>query len=344
MNKNKIVMCSIGGVTLVAALVMGWFIWTAFEEKTEKLDDLETAKSNVQRINSAKISPERASVEALENNRRTLAIWKDEAFALASRGDINPTPVEGPEFKSRLVDEARAESGKPGGVEGKIVKEGFEFGFKDLISGGRMPENAQVPLLQRQWSDIKLFTDTLSSCGAFELQEVTIVPPKAEEPQREASGKRGPRGKKGAREEEKKPLAAEQAYEIKFTARPLPLVKIVNALSTCERFVVIDSMSCVRQADVLAEALGEKTAEAGGGGRRGGGRGARGTRQRRGLDAASSEAAEADGEAANKKGIVSDPASDKPFVVTMKITVYDFGTENNKDADAAATEKGEVEE
>lgn len=340
MNKNKIVMCSIGGVTLVAALVLGWLIWSAFEEKTEKLDDLETAKANVKRINSSKISPEQASVDALEENRRILAMWKDEVFALVAQGDIAPKPEQAAAFKATLTDEARAEASKPGGVAGKIVKDEFEFGFKDLITGGRIPEEAQVPVLQRQWSDIKLFTDTLSDCGAIELQEVVIVPPKAAEPRQEAGPRRGPKGRRGAKEEEKKPLAAEQNYEIKFTARPLALVKIVNALATCKRFVTIDSMNFRRVEDTLAVALGEKGAE----GARGGGRGHGGRRPARmqmSEMAAGQDGAE---ETARKKGLVIDPATDQPFAVTMKLTVYDFGTAGGEKPEDADEKKEEVEE
>ncbi len=342
MNKNKIVMCSIGGVTLVAALVLGYFIWSAFEEKAEKLDDLETAKANVKRINSSKISPEQASVDALEENRRILAMWKDEAFAIVSQGDIAPKPEQAAAFKATLTDEARAEASKPGGVAGKIVKDDFEFGFKDLITGGRIPEEAQVPVLQRQWSDIKLFTDTLSDCGAIELQEVVIVPPKAAEPRQEAGPRRGPKGRRGAKEEEKKPLAAEQNYEIKFTARPLALVKIVNALATCKRFVAVDSLNFRRVEDTLAAALGEKGAEGASGGRRGGGRGGRRPARMQLEDAAAGQ----DGaeETARKKGLVIDPATDQPFAVTMKLTVYDFGTAGDKPESAADEKKEEEEE
>ena len=94
MNKNKIIMASIGGVGLLAALVVGYLAYDGMSEKAEKLDDLETKKSQVKSINSGKISPEQAAVEAIDANRKKLAEWRAGAFALASRGDIGVNSVK----------------------------------------------------------------------------------------------------------------------------------------------------------------------------------------------------------------------------------------------------------
>ena len=332
MNKNKIIMCSIGGVALVASLVLGYLVWSAWEEKTEKEDDLETAKANVRRINSSKISPEQASLDAFEKNRRDLAIWRDEAIALSSRGDRSPRRDITPEaFKRLLVDEAREEARRPGGVDGKIVKDGFEFGFKDFISGGRMPESSQLDTLQRQWDDVKFFTDILSAAGVSELQEITIAEKKVE-----AAAQPQQRGhKRGAKKEpEKKAVAETQGYELKFTARPLAFVKTINAFAHAERFVSVDSFSCKRE-DALAAALDEKSSSSDAPATS-----SRRRRSRRAAEEAENAQQNEESASTNKKGLVIDPGSQAPFIVTMKLTVYDFGTAL-VDADA---EQKEVQE
>jgi len=328
MNKNKIIMCSIGGIAVLAALALGYLAFSAWQEKEEKLEELEASKGSVERIKKAAIAPTEQSLAAIEENRKALAIWRNEALAAASQGDISVDATITPEaFKRQIGDEAREEAHKPGGAEGKIVKEDFAFGFKDLIAGGSMPDRSQLPFLQRQWYDIKLFTDTLSESGAIELLEVSIAEKKVEEPV--AKPKKGARGKKA--EPEKKPVADAQSYEIKFTARPTALVKTINAFAMATRFITVDSLTCVRIEDTLAAALGDKDKDAAQ-------RPATRRRRRRGADAEEGAENAEEGETA-KKGLVIDPATESPFIVTMKLTTYDFGTK----AEAPAEVK-EVEE
>lgn len=331
MNKNKIVMCSIGGVALVASLVLGYLIFAAYTEREEMLEDLESSVSAVQRINSAAISPEQASVEAIEANTKNLTVWAAEAKHIASRGDMLFDASISPEaFKRQLVDEARDEASRPGGVEGKIVKDGFAFGFKDYISGGAMPEREKLAFLQRQWEDVKLITKLLSDAGVIEIVDITIGEKKLPEP--EAEQKRGARGKKA--EPVVKPQSDEQRFDIKFLARPPAFVRAVNALATAQRFITIDALSFGRAEDALAAALGEKgasAAAAGGGGGRGRGRRGRGAAVA--VEAAPEEGGDADS-GPRKKGLVVDPRTDVPFTVTMTLTTHDFG-----DGEDAAQER-----
>lgn len=326
MNKNKIIMCSIGGVAAVAVLVLGYLSYAAWEERVEKEDELEAGKSSVERIKKSAIAPTKEALEAIEANTRSLAIWRGEAFSTASQGDMAVDAAMTPEaFKRIIGEEARDYAQKPGGAEGRIAKEGFEFGFKDLISGGSMPPKASLPILQRQWEDVKLFTETLSECGATELVEVTIAEKKVEEPP-SAKPKRPVRG--GKKEEAKKPLADEQGYELKFKAKPVALVKVINAFAKAQRFITVDSMTCVREEDVLLSALGEKDKDAAQQ------RPSRRRRRGRGSDEAG-EAEGEHGEANAKKGLVIDPATEAPFVVTMKLTTFDFGSKKSGKAEDA---------
>ena len=330
MNRNQITMAAIGGVALVAVLAVGYLTYAARAEQGEKAEDLETALGNVRRINSAKIAPKSESVAAIDANAQKLDAWRTEVLALATAGDFAADGAATPEsFKQKMVVEARELAKLPGGVNGNIVKEDFDFGFKDYIIGGSMPPRERLDALQRQWSEVSLLVKILARCGARELKAVTVgaaaEAPKEEE---EQPKRRGPR-KNAAKEIVAKDPATPQSYELKFTAKPAAFVRIIDACAIIERFIVVDGFSFAKEKDTLAEIFGgkEKT-ETSGGGRRG--------RGRRHQSAA--EEQEVAAEEVNRKGLVTDPELDEPLTVTLKLTTYDFGTA------AAAKEAGESEE
>ena len=320
MNKNKITLSSIGGVAVLVALVVGYLAYGKMTEKSEKIETLDSMKQQVQSINNGKIKPAQDSVDAIEANRKKLASWRTEAFATASRGDIGVVPGMTPDaLKQKMVGDAKQIADLPGAAAGKFVKADFDFGFKGIVAGSEMPASDKLELLQRQWADVKMFAETLQGCGAVELTEVVVEEAKVAEPEAPVKGRRG---KKVV---EKKPMAAAQGYTLKFLARPFAIVGILNAFTECERFVVMDDVSYVRATDALASAVGGKEKPEGGAARPA-------RRGRRGRDAAQENAEEGAG---NKKGLVVDPATDVPFTVTMKITVYDFGTKTEQKSDEA---------
>ena len=328
MNKNKIIMSAIGGVALVATLVIGYLAYDSYSEQMERADDLDSAKANVQRINSAKVAPEQASIDAINQNKAVLAAWRDEAYALASHGDARvESGVTAEAFKQTMVADARELSKLPGGANGVIVKEGFGFGFKDIITGGSMPEAAKLAQLQRQWSEVKRLVEMLSSCGVTELLDVAVVE-KAAAPEPEV--RRGARNQKKV--EVKKPAFTDQSYELKFMARPAAFVRLLNALATDNRFMTVDDFSFARASDALVAVLGggKENAEATSG--------RRGRRGRRGSDEAAEE--NKDGEV-TKKGLVIDPASAVPFTVTLKLTTFDFGSKANGSDEKVETKEEE---
>ena len=227
-------------------------------------------------------------------------------------------------FKQKLVDEARALSSLPGGVEGKIVKPDFAFGFPDFVTGDKIPEKEKLPQLQRQWADIRTIVESLAGCGIVEIARIEPIlakqPQAGEQPKDAKKPKK--RKKKGA--EEEKPAYTEEKYVVEFRTRPAALVKAVNALATCERFIVVEALDFSREGDTIGKALGE-------GDKRGAGaeqQSSRPRRRRRGAAEAEfgADAAEQEGAANADKGIVNDPAKEDPFLVRASIATYDFGS------------------
>lgn len=334
MNKNKIIMSSIGGVAVVVALVLGYLTYAAWEEKEENLDSLDGLKANVKRISSAKIAPSQAAVDAIDENRKTLAIWFGHAFEVAARGDRSYPTLTVAEFCNQLREETADARNLPGGTNGKIVAEDFAFGFRDILDEGKLPKAEELQVLQRQWGDIRLFVDTISAAGAVQITRIEkgAVKPVVEQPE-PVVNPRNRNQRQQQKKVEEKPLADAQSYTVEFLARPIALVKTINAFAKSERFIVVDSLAFGRADDALGNILGGKDKEEA--------RPSRGRGRGRGRGRAQEEAAQQEGEDdVRKKGLVVDPVSDVPFTVTMKITTYDFGTK----ASGATPEDAEAKE
>ena len=341
LSKNQIVMLAIGGVALVASAALGYLAFSAYSAKSEAAETAQSSASAVQSLYRAAISPDPASVAAVNKNRDALAGWTEAALSTASAGDRSiATDVNEAAFKQKLVDEARTLSGLPGGANGKIMKDVSAFGFPDFVTGDKLPDKAMLPRLQRLWGDVCILVKTLSDCGVIEV--VRIEPGAAKQqaqaaPEPKDTKKSKKRKKKDA--EEEKPAYTEEKYVIDFRAKPTALVKVVNALATSERFVVLESLDFTREGDMIGKALGE-------GDKKGAGEQQQTSRPRRrrreqaefGADATTPDAA-----AETDKGVVNDPAKEEPFLVRATIATYDFGS-GAKASEAAPAEAGESAE
>lgn len=326
MNKNRMILAVIGGVIGLAVLALAYLNWSAYSAKTaamegdEETEGLEAVLNKAQTLSRKPVYPCVASVNEINANATAVADWQTEAMKLAVRGDKVFPKTTPAAFKTFIVEDAKRLSSLPGFANGVIAKPDFTFGpFKDYIAEGKMPAEAQLAELQRKWDDVATVVETLSKCGAAELVnlEFKTVEKAAEEEAKPARQKKQS-ARKGAKTVEsaiKEPVA--YTYVFGFTTRPAGLVKLVNALETSERFIVVDSFTFSRPVDVIASALGaEDKAEA---------KASTGRRRRgRGRAAAAEPKPEEADKSAKNSGIVTDPVLDAPLAVTMTVTVYDF--------------------
>lgn len=324
MDKTKMILAGTGGAIGLGVLVVGFFTWMAFSEKTaalegdeeEMTDGLETVVSKAGSLARAKVYPCAASVTALESNRNVLVEWRAEAIKLATRGDRIYEATTPPAFKAFIVADAKRLSELPGGVAGKFTQADFAFGpFKDYVVEGKMPDAAKLSDLQRRWDDVATVVEILSQNGVRELTDIQFVEPK-EEPKAET--KKSSRGKASQTPQTSQTSQTSHTYVFAFDARPTAFGKVVNALVTSERFVAVDSFTFTRARDAIAEALGgeeRKDSSA-----------RSGRRARRGRAEAETPAAEKDASAKKKGGVITDPAADDPISVRMTVTVTDFGS------------------
>jgi len=332
MNKSKTILASVGGVALLASLVLAYLIWSALSEKGEKAEELESAIAAADRLTRLPVYPGPEGVQAYKDNAATFDAWREEALKIVAAGDMAFEATTPPAFKAFLVDSARRLSALPGAVDGRIVKEDFPFGFKDYITGGVLPRQDDLSRLQREWHDVSTVVEALAKSGVLEIVDVSMAPAAPAVEEEPAKKRGGAKRKKQAGEEKSAEGPAVTRFKVEFRARPSSLVDALNEFSTISRFVVVDDFSFVREKDDIAEALGgegrQQQAEAPSRGRR-----------RRGRQAAEEEARQPEPEKAS--GIVADPMAASPLKVAMSFSVYDF--RSLEGADGTAVEKSEEE-
>lgn len=339
MNKTKMILIGIGGGVGLLVLVAAYFAWSAFSDRTiategdydGEVTGFDSVMSEAQQLSRKKIYPCAASLREIESNRTVIVEWTKEATKLATRGDRAFPSTTPAQFKTDMVNEAQRLRALPGRVTGKLTKPDFAFGpFKEYVAGGSMPKDSELPELQRKWDDVVTVVETIAACGVAELTDIQF---KAVEEREQGTGNRDQKKAKAKTRGQKTKDKGQRpssdvfcplsfSYVISFNARPAALVKVLNALVVCERFITVDALTFARPKDAVAAAFGEdeKKQEASGG--------RRGRRGRRG--GAEASAPESDGKDKSKNRIVTDPLLDEPMSVVLTVTVSDFNSLNGE--------------
>ena len=98
-------------------------------------------------------------------------------------------------------------------------------------------------------------------------------------------------------------------YRLEYTARASAFVKVLNGLAKSPRFYVVGDFGFEHEGDSLKSRLDRSASASGGSSRRRGGRGRE--REKKEQEAES--------------GFVTNPETDPPILVRMRLSVYDFG-------------------
>lgn len=329
MNKTKTILAVTGGVIGLAVLGMAYMVWSAYAAKTaaiegdedEGTEGLEAVMARAESLSRKPVYPCAASVTDITSNRATVIAWKDEAMQLAQRGDREQTATTPAAFKAFILREAERLAALPTNSATHVVKAGFGFGpFQAFIAEGKMPSEAELPKLQRQWADISEMVELFATNNVGEVVGVEV---RAEGAKAATSAKGNrPVKKANVKEEEAKGPSA-CTYVLTVNCRPAGFVKALNLLETCPRFAVVKDFSIRREKDLVAEALGSDKKEAAAAEPSSG-------RGRRSRGRRSEEKQEAQEE---KGGVVTDPGAEAPFAVSLTVTTYDFGSAQGKKED-----------
>lgn len=315
MSKSKIILMALGGAILLVVLVMLGFIWSAASAKTvalegdddEGIEGLESVIARVERISGGPVYPCAENVQVLVSNRQSVVAWTANARAQMAAGDRKFEPTTTAAFKAFIVADATRLTGLLG------VPNDFGFGpFKAYIAEGKMPAEGELAALQRRWNDVATIVEILSESGIVSLNNIQFKETSSTE---EVSAEETPAARRAKARQQKNQAAEAVAkpsafsYVFTLTAKPSAFVKAVNALSSTQRFIVIDDFSLTRPTDFIGDALAgdEKKAASGAAARR----------------AAKRRAANGDGN--EKKGdTIVDPMTAEPLKVVLSLTVFDF--------------------
>ena len=320
MNKSKIILASVGGVTLVVSLVLAYLIWSAVSEKGERLEELDGAVQSANGLSKLPVYPGPEAIKAYEENAAAYETWREESRKVAAIGDVAFEPTTPPALKAFLVEDARRLSSLPGGVDGVIVKPEFPFGFREYVLDGKLPAQEDLAKLQREWFDMATVVEALSKSGVIEITDLSLAAPA---PAATESPKDARRAKKGAKPQPKAEAANEgeglavTRMRVEFRTKPQGLVAAANAFMSARRFIVVDDFTFAHERDEIAEKLGGADKPAG---EQQSGRGRRGRRARQ------EEAEEESADTSALTGTVTDPQTAPAYKVAMSVSVYDFGT------------------
>ncbi len=328
MSKTKIKLIIVGGIALLLVIAAGLFAWSQIGSRADALEGDEEGLSlglngemeKAQRLSSKKVYPSKESVATIEESLARVHDWHEEALTFAARGDRPAGKLTAAQFKEKLGNEATRLRALPAGADVKTLSADFAFGpFKPYITEGKMPDQANLETLQRQWEDLATLVEVLSDAGVASITAVDVKNEvaKKEETPKNTKGKRRPPKKV---EKRPSPEGAEApvafTYVVKYQARPAAFVRVLNALASLPRFMVVTDFSFGHEKDeILANLGGEKKDEA------------KPTRlsRRRGSQKAAAKEEKAD-EKPSLFTVVADPATEAPLQVSLTVKVYDFGS------------------
>ena len=320
MTKQQKVGVCCGAVFGVCALALGWFLYSAYAERVDGEERLAAAKAKNKAFytqsTAAKPFPSPAAIAAAASNESAYVAWRGKALEMAARGDCPPPPEDLSEtvFKQRLYNEVTRMQKLPGGSAGRICEAKFLFGFDQYLGeAGKTPQRHELPQLYAQLGVITNVVDILARSGIVEVKKFDR--PAMEDPSAAAEASRGQRraGAKGKDKSAKGAASADEPrrydFRLEYTARSAAFVKVLNELAKSKRFYVVDDFKFGREGEALRDKLKRIAESSAAGGKSAG-------RRRRGDDRKNEQ---------EEDGVATDPASDQPLLVSMKLSVYDFG-------------------
>ena len=336
MTKQQKLGACFGGAVGVIALALGWFLYSAYaehqaavegdaEEGTEGL--VGAKEKNANYYEKSNPFPSAEAIALVKSNEMAYAAWKAAALDLASRGDCPPPPegLERTVFKQTLYEQVTKMQKLPGGAVGRICAPTFLFGFDQYLGEtGGTPEQKDLPKLYAQLATITNVVDIFAQSGVLEVRafERLATQEDAEEENARNVKQRNKAKGKSAKDESADEAPRRFDFRLEYTVRASAFVKVLNGLAKSSRFYVVNDFGFECEGDSLKTRLdrAKSSSTAGGGSSRG----------RRGREREKKEQEVA-------SGFVTNPETDPPMLVRMKLSVYDFGKGRAR-ADALAAE------
>ena len=333
-KQQKIGVC-LGGAFGLCVLALGWFFYSAYADHQAALEGDE--EEGTKGLNAAKEEngryygqsnpfPSAEAIASIKSNEAAYAAWKAGSIKLASKGDCPPSPpgLAPTVFKNTLYEQVTKMQKLPGGVVGRICASTFQFGFdKYLGEAGGTPEQKDIPKLHAQLATITNVVDLLAKSGVLEVRAFERLESQENAEDGNARNAKGRnKGGKGKPEKQEASSVEPQRYDfrLEYIVRASGFVKVLNGLAKSPRFYIVSDFGFEHEGESLKARLDRTTSASGEASSRG--------RRRRDQEKKEQENAEG--------GFVTNPETDSPILVRMKLSVYDFGTgESRADAEKA---------
>ena len=326
MTKQQKIYACFGGAVGVCALVLGWFLYSAYadyqaalEGDEEGTEGLSAAKEkNNKFYTQSKPFPSSDSIKQIQSNKTVYAEWINRATVMAARGDCPPPPsdLDGTVFKQNLFEQVTRMQKYPGGVNGRICSDKFLFGFDQYLGeAGKTPETLELPKLYAQFVTITNVVDLFRASGVLEIRKLERVEVKDDVENANARG--GQRNRDGKGKAGQNAAAALEPkyfdFNLEYVVRASSFVKVLNGLAKSQRFYVVSNLSFEQEGESLKARLDRIESASSGGNSS-----SRDNRRGRGRDRSQENKEEIE------SGVVTNPET-TPILVRMKLSAYDFG-------------------
>ncbi len=328
MTKQQKLGVGFGGAFGVIALVLGWFLYSAYadcqaaqegdpdsEENTQGLNDAQAA--NMKYYSQSNPFPSESAIATVNANRTAYTNWMDRAKEQASKGDLPEAPsgLSGNAFKGNYLDVGLTKLRQLPNAKGAPICTGDKwFGFERYMgSEGATPKQDEVPKLYKQFVTVTNLVDIFVKTGVSQIVSIDLNNEKNDNAASTARGASQNGQGQAANAGNGAAVAntpVRYDYDLVFHARPAAIVGVLNALANSPRFYVVNEFGFKHaESESLKNRLERMTS---GGGESQSRRGRRNREKQEGEEI---------------KGFVTDlPENAPPLLVSMKLSVYDFGT------------------
>lgn len=323
MNKTKMILAAVGGTIGVAVVAAAAFVYLQSSAKSAVKDGSEDGAglietlTNVETLQNAKIKPHKKSLEVIKDSIKAVEAQHEALLKYARNGDTRIDPMSPQQFRETAGEEDKHLKMLPLDSETKMMSADFEFvPLTPYISGDKLPEPAEMQKLCRLVHDEQTLIEMCAAAGVTHVSRMDTKTLVAEEPKEDPKAKKGAKKpKKAAQKKGPEPFKpSSQTYEIVTQMKPSSLVKILNAMATSERFLVVEDFTIQPVANPIPVSFSNERKEE---------ESSTGSRRRRRQVVEEEKPAEGEADAP-KVTLVTDPERDSLYNVTLVVTVHDF--------------------
>lgn len=324
MKKTKMILAAVGGTIGVAVIAAAVFVYLQMSAKSAVKDGSEEGPglietlTNVETLQNAKIKPHKNSLNVIKDSIKAVEEQHEKLLKYARGGDTRIDEMSPQQFRETAGKEDEHLKMLPFDSETKMMTADFEFvPLTPYISGDKLPEPAEMKKLCRLVHDEQTLIEMCAAAGVTHVSRMDTKTLVAEEPKVDPKAKKGGRKpNKAAQKKGPEPFKpSSQTYEIVTQMKPSSLVKILNAMATSERFLVVEDFTIQPVANPIPVSFSNERKEAE--------ESSTGSRRRRRQVVEEEKPAEGDADAP-KVTLVTDPERDSLYNVTLVVTVHDF--------------------